>query len=425
MTKKEKTEKQKEIVDTVRVNQQGRLLLAPRIGKTKIIIDIIKRDKPTSILWVTPSAKLAEEDIPQEFITWKAKKYIKVLKTVTWTSLDTIEGEYDIIVLDEEQHITEANSEKLRNGSLKGRVISMSGTPTKDKDKLKLIDILSLQVIYDISMSEAVDMGLLSNYKIKVLKFPYDKKNGYINRLEAGLKPIGTYSFENDKVIFEGILEGKLSYSKIISKKGNELFLLKTGLGIGVGYLLLDNTFGKVTNNGEDYLLKNGEIFTTDTNVLKLFTQIKKYNQKFEMSKKLFNCLQGRVLLFAGSIDQANEISEHVYHSKTDNKDVQAFIAGEIDKIAMVNSGGTGFTYKSINHLVISQADSDKNGSTSQKIARTLLKQGKYEATIWILCLSNTQDEKWVEATLENFDKEKVEYLELNKTFFFNDKQQN
>lgn len=57
------------------------------------------------------------------------------------------------------------------------------------------------------------------------------------------------------------------------------------------------------------------------------------------------------------------------------------------------------------------QADSDKNGTTSQKIARTLLEQKNYKATIWVLCLVGTQDEKWIESALENFDKTKVEYI--------------
>jgi hypothetical protein len=116
-------------------------------------------------------------------------------------------------------------------------------------------------------------------------------------------------------------------------------------------------------------------------------------------------------LIFASSIKQAEELCSSTSHSKTDDEDYKLFQEGKIDRIAMVNAGGVGHTYKNINHLVLVQADSDKNGLTSQKISRTLLHQDGYEATIWIICLMSTQDEKWVQLTLENFDRTKIQYI--------------
>ena len=100
MTNKEKSEIQKKIVDSLDLKPHGLLLLAPRIGKTRIIIDIIKKNNPKSILWVTPSAELATKDIPEEFSTWKAKKYVKNLQTSTWASLNKVKGDFDMIILD-------------------------------------------------------------------------------------------------------------------------------------------------------------------------------------------------------------------------------------------------------------------------------------------------------------------------------------
>src|SRR3990172_8503128 len=109
MTNAEKSQLQKGLVDFLPHQPSGRLLLAPRIGKTKIGIDLIKREEPNSILWVTPSSELATVDIPDEFEKWGAKKYLNKLTTVTWKSLDKITGTFDIIILDEDQHITTVN----------------------------------------------------------------------------------------------------------------------------------------------------------------------------------------------------------------------------------------------------------------------------------------------------------------------------
>ena len=68
---KSKTEIQKEIVEGLQEPSHGLLRLAPRVGKTKIGIDIIKKEKPKRILWVTPNAKLRDVDIPTEFKIWK------------------------------------------------------------------------------------------------------------------------------------------------------------------------------------------------------------------------------------------------------------------------------------------------------------------------------------------------------------------
>lgn len=360
MTNKEKSELQKQVVDATEPGQSGRWLLAPRSGKSKTVIDLIKRDKPESILWVTPSAKLADEDIPFEFNTWKAKRFLKKLTTVTWMSLSKIEGHFDMIILDEEQYMTENNYKGLFNKTLTYNVlISMTGTPTKHEDKIQLYKNLKLKTIFELTISNAVSIGLLSNYVIKVVNVNLGKEKN----IEAGNK---TKRFMTTE-------ESQYNY---LSK-------------------MVDESFGK----------------NKTFRILNRMRAIKNSLSKLNATKSLLSKLEGRILIFSGTIKQAEELSNHTYHSKTDNKDLKLFQNGDIDKIAMVNAGGTGFTYREIDHLLIVQADSDKNGLTSQKIARTLLKQKNYGATVWIICLNNTQDAKWVNSALANFDKNKIEYV--------------
>lgn len=406
MTNKEKSDLQKEVVDSIGI-PNGRLLLAPRIGKTRIGINIIKREKPKSILWVTPFAKLATEDIPYEFITWKAKPYLSKLKTVTWSSLSTIKGKYDLIFLDEEQYITENNAINLLNGELSGNIITLTGTATKDSSKLDLLNKLKLPVLYDISINEAVDLGLLSNYTINVLKIPYDRKNKYINWLEHSLKPLGNFTVENNIATFTGNISGTLRVEPFISKKGEPLLFLKDTLGTNHGYLKPDLSYGKVTFKGEEYSLKEG-IVSKSISKLALYNAIKTYEQKTNIAKELLEKLKGKSLLFCSSIEQAEKICKNTYHSKSKNTDLIAFKEGKIEKISMVNTGGVGFTYNSIDNLIITQCDSDRNGNTSQKICRTLLKQKDYKANIWIICLKGTTDENWVNSVLESFDPSKI-----------------
>lgn len=363
MTNKEKSRIQKEIVDSLEHKPHGRLLLAPRVGKTKLMIDIIKREKPESILWVTPSAELADVDIPKEFETWKAKRFVKKLTTVTWMSLHKMVGFFDMIILDEEQFATENNTVNLLNRSLDYvNIVSMTGTPTKHQDKIDIYKKLNLPILCDMSINQAVDVGILANYTIKVLEVNMSNEKNIIAGTKA--KPFKTSEVAQYKWLTKIVQQAMYQKRK-----------------------------------------------DTQFRILARMRAIKNSQSKLKATKELLNQLKGRILIFSGSIKQAEELCSYRYHSKTNDVDLKKFQSGEIDRIAMVNAGGTGFTYREIDHLVMVQADSDKNGLTSQKLARTLLQQKDYKATIWIVSLLDTQDEKWVESALGNFDKSKVEYI--------------
>lgn len=368
MTKAEKSRIQKEIVDGLEHKPHGRLLLAPRVGKTKIIIDLIKRDKPESILWVTPSAELADmnntkDGIVSEFSKWGAKRYIKKLTTTTWASLSKIIGFYDMVVLDEEQHITENNSVNLVNRSIDYiNIVSMTGTPTRNEEKKWIYSRLQLPILVNIPINKAVDIGLLANYEVNVIDIPMSNKKD----IEAGNK---SKKFMTTEIAQYNWMSNMVRQSIYQNRK--------------------DKTF----------------------RILQRMRAIKNSPSKHEAAKKLLSKLEGRILIFAATIKQAENLCSYTYHSKTDNKDLLKFKNGDIDRIAMVNAGGTGHTYKKIDHLIIVQADSDKNGGVSQKISRTLLQQKNYKATVWILSLLQTQDEKWVESALKRFDKSKVNYI--------------
>lgn len=365
MIEKERTKLQNEIIKGLPKFPIGRLILAPRVGKTRIAIELIKKSKPNSILWVTPSATLANKYIPKEFEKWKAKKYLSKLQTITWASLHKIKGKFDMIILDEEQFITENNATNLINNSLSGNILAMTGTSTQYVNKNLIYNSLGLKVLYKISINTAVDIGLLSNYSIKVINIKLDNINKII---KSGNKQKVFY--QTEKAHYDYL--NKIAQQAIHQKRKDTKFRILARRRAIINSISKDN-----------------------------------------VTKWLWNNLDGRKLFFCSSINQANSLTNQVYHSKSDNKYLQKFIDGSINEIAMVNAGGTGFTYKEINHLVIVQSDSDKNGLTIQKICRSLLTQKKYKAQIWMLCLNNTQDEIWVNSVLEKLDKTKIEHIKI------------
>ena len=355
---------QNEIVNNLSIPCHGLLHLAPRIGKTKIAIDIIKKEKCKSILWVTPNIDLRDKDIPEEFVIWKAKKYLKNTTIICYASLADHIGKYDKIILDEYQYITPVNSLPLFNGNIIfNSIIGLSGTEPKHIEKKELYRKLNLKTLLSISIDEAVKSELIAPYNIKVI---FCRLNDKDKNVVSG----------NIKNPFLQTEKAKYDYltSLIIKKK------------------IKDEVVPKF------YYL----------NRMRFIYNLKSKN---DFAKLLINKLKGRTLIFTGSIQQAENMSKNTYHSKSDNKDLLKFLNGSINKLACVNAGGVGFTYKNVDNFVIVQVNSDKRGDITQKIARSLVLQENYTANIYILVVKDTVDEEWLEKVLLNFNKDNITFV--------------
>lgn len=350
----------KEILSISKENPHGRYIVAPRVGKTKMAIEIIKQRNPKNILWVTPLSELATIEIPKEFETWKAKKFLPRLTTTTWMSLNTKIGHYDLVILDEEQCITENNIVNFFNGKLTyGSIVSMTGTPTKDYSKKEIYKKLSLFPVYTMLINDAVDKNILSDYQINVVEVPLSIEEN----IEVKIKD---KTFKTSEVKQYGYYHDRAEREILNGSKNIKFAVLKRLR------LIYDN------------------------------------ESKIAIAKKLVDNLEGRKLVFTATSKQADELSENSYHSKTDGSNLRKFIDGKINVLSLVNKGGTGVTYHNVDHIIITQIDSDHNGSTTQKISRALLKQKKYKASIWLLYLRNTKDETWLKSVLSNFDSSKI-----------------
>lgn len=238
----------------------------------------------------------------------------------------------------------------------------MSGTHPKHKEKLQILSDLKLEILQEVDIDNAVEEELISDYQINVVEVPMNSRD---RNVKAGSKAKPFMTTE----------ESNYQY---VSKTINRM---------------------RYANKDPKFL------------IIKRMHLVYNSPTKEEVAKFLIDSLKGRKLIFAGSIEQSKRLSPHIFNSKTDRTDLDKFINQEIDILACVKSGGVGFTYKNLDHLIIVQADSDKKGETTQKLARSLLLQKDYKANIWLISLTGTQDEKWVESALSSFNKSKVEYV--------------
>ncbi len=280
-----KTEIQDYIIHTLPLKPNGRVLLAPRAGKTRIAVKTAVKNYPEKILYVTLDSKLAKKDLKAEFETWGGENIFDRVTSTTWKSLHKISGHFPMVIFDEDQHITEKAIENINipGGLTFDYCMSMSGTPTTDVKKLKLFTKLGIDtLLYELSIDEAVIMGILAEYEINVV---------YLN------------------------LDKRPNYKKTYKKKE---------------YLVSEYTeYLKINGETEESILKRSRL--TTMRVLNRLKFLGTCRTKTDATLFLKNYLPGRKMIFCHNQEQASEISPFVFHGKTDDKYLNLFCNEEID----------------------------------------------------------------------------------------------
>ena len=264
----------------------------------------------------------------------------------------------------EYQDITKSNSEPFFNGQIKFKtIIGLSGTHPKQQEKLDLYDRLKLKTLTQMSIDEAVENGLVAPYNIKVIELKLDNKK---KNIKAGGKSTSFMQTEDARYMYLT----RLINAKIFARQEVPKFF---------------------------YLNRMRFLYNLES--------------KHKFIKNFISKLEGRTLVFTGSIAQAEDICKYSFHSGKDDTDLIKFKEGKINELACVNSGGVGHTFKDVQNVVIAQVNSNGKGDSTQKIARGLVLQEGHVANIYLFYVANTVDQNWVEKVLQDFDSNKVEYL--------------
>ena len=359
-----RTKLQDEIISELPDVAHGILLLAMRTGKSRITIEQIKKEDCKSILWVTPQTDLRDVAIPSEFKKWKAAKYLKRCKIICYGSLAKLKGHYDKIILDEYQSVTEANSEPLLNGNITyGSFLALSGTHPKHEEKHEIYDKLKLNVLKEITVDDAVELGLISDYTITAIETSLDYKT---KNIEGGNKT-----------------------KKFMTTEGSS-------------YNYLNSTVARAW--------ASQNVGFAQAMIQKRMHFIYNLPSKLKAAKDILSKLEGRTICFSGNKKQAEALCKNVYHSTSGDVALTKFHKGKIDVLSMVNSGSIGHTFENVDNILIVQVNSNKSGTVSQKLARGLLLKEGHVANIYMIYCNDTVDKSWFDKAVADMNDDKIKY---------------
>lgn len=352
-------QRQKEFAETwISSGKRGILYLCARFGKIRTSINAFKKLKPKSILIAYPDNKIRD--------SWKADfEYLKydddhVTYTTHLSMHKYVDEVFDIVVIDEIHLLSEnqivAAQDLLKNNPV---VLGLTGTLSKWTEETLLRE-LDLPVVAEYPIEQAIEEGVITDYKIIIRTVPLD------NRVKMDFKG----KIRTEKQQFDNYTKA-INYNQIVGRE--TMFLRLARMRI------IQNSIAKK-----------------------------------ELTKRILQQHKDdRILVFCGVTKIADELGIPSYHSKAGEKEVfDKFAEGEGNHLAVVKIGNTGVTYKPLNMVIINYFDSNAE-NLAQKINRCMAMEynnPEKKAIIYIICTNEEVERNWLKKALAFFDKDKIRF---------------
>lgn len=363
---------QAEAIQAVIANNGGMVAMATGSGKSKVAVELAKyycEPFSSDLALLVPTEKLRDENWLEEFCKWDASSLWNDTERLCYASASKIGGNtYHLAILDEGHNITELASEFFISNQIE-RTVLLTATPPNDLVKVEILRRLGIELVYELTLDQAVRLGFVAPYKITVITVPLDnatknipggnKTNPFMTTESA------TYSYWNKRVQScmgdqtpQG--RGKLKFAIL----GRMQFIYKIPSKTQVIKYLLDKVISK----------------------------------------------EDRTIVFCGNIQQAEEVCPTFYHSKSGNASYDAFKSETINRLSCVKAINEGHNFPGVDSGIIGQLNS-KEKDLVQRIGRLIRFRPGHEAHLYIVISESTQDEKWLETAIENLDQSKIEYV--------------
>lgn len=303
------------------------------------------------------------------FTTWEESAWKfgleYLLPAITYTSYLSLHKQpfdYKAIYLDECHSLLYTHEPWLTQYD--GLILGLTGTPPRfpHTEKGQMVTKFC-PIVFTYLIDEAVEDGLLNDYRILIHHLPLCKK----------------------KTV------------KIVSKKtGHEWY----------------------TSEAETYRYWNDKMEKTTSDPgsreqewlrLQRMRVLMGFSSKVAYTLKLLAQTVNKTIVFANTQKQAEEICPHSYHAsnKGSRKNLDLFCNGTINCLSSVSQLSEGVNIPDLKEGIILHAYSNER-KTAQRLGRLLRLNPNDVAMAHILCYDGTVDESWVQAALQDFDGEKV-----------------
>ena len=357
-----KNEIQRIIIDKIKnALFRGIVLASVRSGKTRILLTAIREmsnneEENISILLVYPNT-----DIKNSWINEMDKLYY--FPKITWSTFKSLkkyeDNKYDYIIVDEGHSIPKDNILPLVSKLAKNndKIIIASGTYSEDT-LLNLKFSTNLQQIVDYSTDDAINDGIVNNFKVEVHLFKLDNTKSV---QFGGLKK--WYSTDYKECLR-------------MSKKVDESFG-KDKMMIALFRMKMINSCQSLIRNVQQWIKDNPD---------------------------------KRFILFTGDEKVGMNYNIPMFNSKSKNNDVlKDFQEYRSNSLCLIKKGGTGVTYEGLDTILITDINSNSE-TLEQRCGRSLLFEEGKESVVHIFCSMEDFQLRWLESSLKSINPDRISY---------------
>ena len=364
---KDRQEIQTEAIAATDGKRLSSVVLGTGVGKTLVGLTHMDRNTTPLMKCLVVAPKKAI------FQSWKddAVKFDKhhLLGRIVFTTYLSLNkhnpNDYDVVYLDEMHSLLDSHRGFLQ--LFKGKILGLTGTPPKRgySEKGKLVQEFC-PVVYTFKADDAIENGILNDYKIVVHELRLSKEKNY----QVTMK----------------------NKTYMTDEESNYVYWSRR-LDVG---------------SGSVHMLR----------VMRM-KALMEYPTKEKYAKLLFDSIESKCILFANTQAQADKLCDHSYHSNNpkSEENLLKFKDGEITKLSTVLQLNEGVNIPNLKQGIIMHAYGNER-KAAQRIGRLLRLNPDDKAIVHILCYMDTVDEKWVTEALEGFDQTKIIWKDFNISLY-------
>jgi superfamily II DNA or RNA helicase len=340
-----RAQRQKEFAEVALEKKRGLLHLCSRFGKIKTCFNFI--NETDKVLVIYPKAPIKQSWL-DDSVKWEFD--ISNFKFSTTSSLHKIQFErFDWIIWDEPQEVL---SDKVLGAikvlSVNNNIIGLSGSLSADT-QFTIRHKVGLSIIADYPTSLAIKEGVITDYEI------------FIKYTNLETEAMSKYNWLTREI------------TTAINQRNNAK----------IKFLALSRM----------RLLYNS-------------------SSKLDLAKRAITRFKDdRFILFSHLTKFVDDLGIPVYHSKNKDEEVlQKFKDGEIDHLATLDMISAGISFKKLSMAIIATftSNAEELYQRINRITATEMDNPNKKAVVYILCLKDTQEEKWLDKALLMFDPKKI-----------------
>ncbi len=387
------------------INKRSTIIVGTGGGKSKIAIDILNQENPTSILLLTNSGQLRDEN-------WKAEcekfgfDWSRV-QSETYQKMYKETGHWDLIIYDEIDFCLSPEYGKCLENLKCNKLLGMTGFMPDDK-----IEMLNkyAPICYRASTALLQEEGVLNQSEIILVWYPLCKEKTIEIKKRAG----GSFlNSENDLYkYYDKEFQKAMMIKSQVEKKA------RVGLADAKAVTAADWNFKMMAT-------KRKAILTRSPTAVKVVQNI---------VAKIHERPGNKVLVFSSTTDQADKFGFPTYHGKTNSteKDLDRFNNGTINSLAVCKGINRGTNLIGANYLIRESFDSsevDFNQThgrlmrlETDQIAKYIVLISTYEDMgkdgdgVFRKKVYPTQSLKWASKMMDAFNQENTRTIKLDHT---------